>query len=102
MPNSATAAVSGCPTPTTRTTRAVPCGRIDVLVDDREAERAEVAAVKVAMHEVPVTRLGQEVKFVGLTALPYVASGTNRVALSFSEGMEGAGQVPRGAEKPAA
>jgi hypothetical protein len=79
-----------------------PMWTIDVLVDDPDAERAEVAAVKVASFEVPVTRLGQEVKFVGLTALPYVASGTNRVALSFSaEGMEGAGQVPRGAEKPA-
>jgi hypothetical protein len=67
---------------------------VDVLVDDPDADRAEVAAVKVASYEVPTTRLGQEVKFVGLTALPYVQQGTSRVALSFSaESIEGIGQV---------
>ena len=71
----------------------------DVLVDDPEANRAEIASVKLACYEVPTTRLGQAVRFVGLTVLPYVQADTNRVALSFSaEGLEGAGQVG----KPAA
>lgn len=66
---------------------------IDVLVDDPDADRAEIAGVKVATYEVPSTKLGQEVRFVNLVALPYVQQGTNRVALSFSaEGLEGAGQ----------
>ena len=47
----------------------------DWLVDDPDADRAEVAAVKVAAvkvnaYEVPEFRRGQEVEFVGLTALP--------------------------------
>jgi hypothetical protein len=77
---------------------------IDVLVDDPDNDRAEVASVKVAAFEVPVTRLGQEVRFVGLTALPYVAQGSNRVGLSFTaESIEGIGQVVRGdVGKPAA
>lgn len=75
----------------------VPMWIIDVLVDDPDAERAEVASVKVAAYEVPETRLGQEVKFVGLVALPYVQQGTSRVALSFSaDSIEGIGQVARG------
>ena len=50
--------------------------------------------MKVAAYEVPVTRLGEEVRFVGLTALPYVLQGSNRVALSFTaESIEGIGQV---------
>ena len=82
----------------------VPMWTIDVLVDDPDDERAEVASVKVAAFEVPVTRLGQEVRFVGLTALPYVAQGSNRVGLSFTaESIEGIGQVVRGdVGKPAA
>jgi hypothetical protein len=72
---------------------------VDVLVDDPDADRAEIAGVKVACHEVPATELGKPVKFIALTALPYVQQGTNRVALSFAaEGIEGAGQV----NKPAA
>ena len=72
----------------------VPMWTIDVLVDDPDNERAEVASVKLAAYEVPETRLGQEVKFIGLTALPYVLQGSNRVALSFTaDGMEGIGQV---------
>jgi hypothetical protein len=64
-----------------------------VLVDDPDADRAEVASVKVASYEVPATKLGQEVKFIGLTALPYVAQGTSRVALSFqAESIEGIGK----------
>lgn len=67
---------------------------VDVMVDDPDADRAEIAGVKVAMHEIPVTRLGDEVTFIGLVAVPYVAQGTNRVALSFrAEGMVGAGQI---------
>jgi hypothetical protein len=67
----------------------VPMWVVDVLVDDPDADRAEVAAVKVASWDEPVTQLGQEVRFRGLVALPYVQQGTNRVAISFSaEGVE--------------
>lgn len=67
---------------------------IDVMVDDPDAERAEIAGVKVASFEVPETRLGDEVRFVGLVAVPYVAQGTGRVALSFrAEGIEGMGKA---------
>jgi len=75
----------------------VPVWTVDVLVDDPDADRAEVASVKVAAYEVPTTVLGQEVKFLGLSALPYVLQGSSRVALSFTaEGLEGIGQVARG------
>lgn len=71
-----------------------PMWTVDVLVDDPDADRAEIASVKVAMFEVPETRMGQPVEFIGLTALPYVLSGQNRISLSFTaEGMVGAGQV---------
>jgi hypothetical protein len=61
----------------------------DVIVDDADSQRAEIASVKIASYEIPETRLGEEVRFVGLTALPYVLQGTNRVALSFTaEGIE--------------
>lgn len=66
-----------------------PMWTVDVLVDDPEADRAEVAGVKIASYEVPETRLGEEVRFIGLVAVPYVAQGTNRVAMSYrAEGIE--------------
>jgi hypothetical protein len=72
----------------------VPMWTIDVIVDDPETDRAQIASVKVATFEVPSTRLGEEVRFIGLTALPYVMQGSNRVALSFTaESIEGIGQV---------
>ena len=75
----------------------VPMWVVDVLVDDPDSERAEVASVKIACYEVPSTKLGVEVKFVGLTALPYVAQGSTRVSLSFTaDSIEGAGQVRDG------
>ena len=71
---------------------------VDVMVDDPEAERAEIAAVKIAAHEVPETRLGEEIRFVNLVAVPYVAQGTGRVAMSFrADGIETAARP-----KPAA
>jgi hypothetical protein len=70
---------------------------VDVIVDDPDSQRAEIASVKIAAYEVPATRLGEEVQFIGLIALPYVQQGTSRVALSFSaDGLEGIGQVSRG------
>lgn len=70
---------------------------VDVMVDDPEATRAEIASVKVASFEVPSTRLGTPVEFVGLTALPYVQQGTNRVALSFNaESIVGIGRIDNG------
>ena len=76
----------------------VPMWTVDVLVDDPDADRAEVAGVKVASYDEPVTKLGVEVRFVGLVALPYVAQGTNRVALSFSaEGIDTGNAKPQAA-----
>jgi hypothetical protein len=70
---------------------------VDVLVDDPEADRAEIASVKVASYEVPETTMGVEVRFTNLTALPYVLSGQNRVSLSFNaDGIERA-QQPKAA-----
>jgi hypothetical protein len=72
----------------------VPMWTIDCIVDDPDADRAEIASVKIASYEVPVTRLGEEVQFVGLTALPYVAQGSNRISWSFTaEDMVGIGQI---------
>lgn len=68
----------------------IPMWVVDVLVDDPEADRAEIAGIKVASHEQPRTELGKDIKFRGLVALPYVEQGTNRVKLSFSaDGIEG-------------
>jgi hypothetical protein len=69
----------------------VPVWVVDVLIDDPEADRAEIGSVKIATWEPPITKLGQPVRFVNLVAVPYVAQGTNRVALSFrADGIEGA------------
>lgn len=71
---------------------------VDVMVDDPDADRAEIAAVKIASFEVPETRLGEEVRFTGLVAVPYVAQGTGRVALSFrADGIENAKHKPSAA-----
>jgi hypothetical protein len=71
---------------------------VDVLVDDPDADRAEIASVKVASYDVPTTKLGELVRFVNLTALPYVLQGSNRVALSFAaESIEGIGQQGKAA-----
>ena len=73
----------------------------DWLVDDPDADRAEVAAVKVAAvkvnaYEVPEFRRGQKVEFVGLTAVPHVLQVQNRVSLSFAaEGFDPPGQRGR-------
>lgn len=61
----------------------VPLWVVDCLLAD-DADRAEIVSVKVASYDEPKTELGKEVRFRGLTALPYVQQGTNRVALSFS------------------
>lgn len=66
-----------------------PLWTVDVIVDDPDADRAEIAGVKIASFEVPEVKLGEEVRFSGLTVLPYVAQGTGRVSLSFTaEGIE--------------
>ncbi|WP_344027763.1 hypothetical protein [Pseudonocardia kongjuensis] len=70
----------------------VPLWVIDVLVDDDEADRAEVVAVKIASHDEPRTEKWKPVRFVNLVAVPYVAQGTGRVALSMrADGIEGQG-----------
>lgn len=78
----------------------VPMWTIDVLVDDEDADRAEIASVKVASHDEPRTEKWKPVRFVGLVAVPYVAQGTNRVALSFrADGIEGQGRKGGGGQQ---
>jgi hypothetical protein len=54
---------------------------IDCLADDPDGDRAQIASVKVASYEVPEFRLGDEVRFTGLVAVPYVRD--NRVQISW-------------------
>jgi hypothetical protein len=62
---------------------------VDVMVDDPDADRAEIAAVKVASHEVPETRLGEEVRFVNLTCSAYVQNGSKWPTFTFrADGIE--------------
>jgi hypothetical protein len=76
----------------------VPMWVVDVLVDDDEADRAEVVSVKVASWDEPRTEKWKPVRFTGLVALGYVAQGTNRVAYSFTaDAIEGAGQTAKAA-----
>lgn len=74
----------------------VPLWVVDVLVDDDEADRAEVAGVKIASYDEPQVEKFKPVKFVNLVAVPYVDRGSNRVAMSFrADGIEG-GQARKG------
>jgi len=67
----------------------VPVWVLDVMIDDPDSDRAEIAGVKVAAHEEPRPAKFQPVKFVGLVAVPYV-DGSGRVALSWrADGIEG-------------
>lgn len=73
----------------------MPLWTVDVLIDDDDADRAEVASVKVASWDEPTTDKWKPVRFRGLVAVPYVDSGTNRVKLSFrAEGIENAATKP--------
>ncbi|MBW0114935.1 hypothetical protein [Pseudonocardia abyssalis] len=81
-------------------TTGMPVWVVDVLVDDPEADRAEVVGVRVSSHEEPVTEKWKPVRFRNLVAVPYADRSTGRVALSMrADGIEGS----RPAEnKPAA
>lgn len=82
----------------------VPEWVVDVLVDDPDADRAEVVGVKVASHDEPVTAKWQPVRFTGLVAVPYVGQ-NGRVALSLrADGIEAvaAGSPKSASVSPAA
>ncbi|NWJ71716.1 hypothetical protein HX744_14515 [Pseudonocardia sp. ICBG1122] len=73
---------------------------IDVLVDDDDADRAEVVGVRVSSHDEPRTEKWKPVRFINLVAAPYVDRNSGRVALSLrADGIEGQGHA-RG-HKPA-
>ena len=79
----------------------VPVWVIDVLVDDPDADRAEIAGVKVSSFDEPRTEKWQPVKFKNLVAVPYADRGTGRVALSWrADGIEGQGKQQH--QQPAA
>ena len=72
----------------------VPLWVVDCLVDDDEADRAEVVGVRVAAWDEPKTQKWQPVRFVNLVAVPYVDRGSSRVALSMrADGIEGQGKA---------
>jgi hypothetical protein len=54
---------------------------VDCLVQDDNAERAEIASVKVPGFSEPTVAFGDVVEFAGLVAVPYVQNG--RVMMSF-------------------
>lgn len=60
----------------------VPVWVIDVLVDDDDADRAEVVGVKISSRDEPRTEKWKPVRFHNLVVVPYVDRGSNRVALS--------------------
>ena len=60
---------------------------VDCLLNDPEAERAEIVSVKVGSYEIPTTVFGQPVRFVNLVARPYVRDG--RISWSFTRGRDG-------------
>ncbi|BBG04589.1 MULTISPECIES: hypothetical protein [Pseudonocardia] len=77
----------------------VPMWTVDVLVDDDEADRAEVVSVKVASYDEPRTEKWQPVAFRNLVAFGYVAQGSNRVAYSFTaDAIEGPVSGRKGAQ----
>jgi hypothetical protein len=55
---------------------------IDCLIDGDDGDRAQIASVKVASFDVPEFRLGDEVRFSGLVAVPYMQQGSNRSPLA--------------------
>jgi hypothetical protein len=68
----------------------VPMWTLDVLVDDPDADRAEVIGVKVASFDEPAVEKFRPVEFVNLVAVPYVQQGTTRVAISMrADGIKG-------------
>ncbi|GAA2887475.1 hypothetical protein GCM10010472_52250 [Pseudonocardia halophobica] len=76
----------------------VPLWVIDVLVDDDDADRAEVIGVRVASWDEPKVDKWKPVRFINLVAVPYADRSTGRVALSMrADGIDGQGQ-----QKPAA
>lgn len=62
----------------------VPIWIVDCLLDDEDADRAEVVSVKVASFDEPKVDKWAPVRFRGLVALGYVAQGANRVSYSFT------------------
>lgn len=63
---------------------------VDVLVDDDEADRAEVIGVKILSKYPPETAKWQPVRFINLTAMAYTDQRSGRVAFSFTaDGIEG-------------
>ncbi|MEK6441855.1 hypothetical protein [Pseudonocardia sp. T1-2H] len=79
----------------------VPVWVIDVLVDDPDADRAEVVGIRVSSWDEPKTAKWQPVRFVNLVAVPYVDQG-GRVALSMrADGIEGQAQAPKADNKAA-
>jgi hypothetical protein len=77
----------------------LPVWVVDVLVDDPDADRAEVVGVRVSSFDEPTTEKWKPVRFKNLVAVPYADRSTGRVQLSMrADGIEG--QAP--AHKPAA
>lgn len=77
----------------------LPVWVLDVLVDDDEADRAEVVGVKIASRDEPHTEKWKPVRFTNLVITPYVDRGSGRVALSLkADGVEGPSRQHKAAE----
>lgn len=80
----------------------VPVWVVDVLIDDDEADRAEIAGVRVSSHDEPTTKKWEPVRFVNLRVKPWADSGGNFAKVAFSwlaDGIEGAGHGRKGAQQ---
>ncbi|SFO52765.1 hypothetical protein SAMN05216207_107815 [Pseudonocardia ammonioxydans] len=72
----------------------VPIWVVDVLVDDDDADRAEIAGVRVASYDEPQTPKWQPVKFRNLRCKPWADSSGNFTKVAFSwlaDGIDGQG-----------
>ncbi|GAA1106794.1 hypothetical protein [Pseudonocardia alni] len=73
----------------------VPVWVVDVLIDDEDADRAEIAGVRVSSHDEPVTEKWKPVRFTNLRVKPWADSGGNFAKVAFSwlaDGIEGQGR----------
>lgn len=80
----------------------VPVWVVDVLIDDDDTDRAEIAGVRVSSYDEPKTDKWRPVRFTNLRVKPWVDSGGNfsKVAYSWlADGIEGQGGQHKSQDK---
>ncbi|MBC3191670.1 hypothetical protein H7X46_11420 [Pseudonocardia sp. C8] len=76
----------------------VPVWVVDVIVDDDDADRAEIAGVRVSSYDEPTTEKWRPVRFVNLRVKPWADTGGNFTKIAFSwlaDGIEASGTAGR-------